>query len=77
LRPRVETSAPEADNGSNCYWRLSVVPIDASGMLATFLAGTGVPRAEIEDIIRTQYPHADPAAIVSDAVGPGAPQTGR
>jgi hypothetical protein len=25
-------------------------------MLAAFLAGTGVPQAEIDDIIRTQFP---------------------
>jgi hypothetical protein len=27
-------------------------------MLAAFLAGTGVPEAEIADIIRTQFPAA-------------------
>jgi hypothetical protein len=48
---------------------------DASGMLAAFLAGTGIPRAEIEDIIRTQFPGADPAAVVNGAFGLGAAQT--
>jgi hypothetical protein len=27
-------------------------------LLAAFLAGTGVPQAEIDDIIRTQFPAA-------------------
>jgi hypothetical protein len=35
-------------------------------MLAAFLAGTGVPAAEIDDIIRSQFPSADAAAVVSD-----------
>jgi hypothetical protein len=42
-----------------------VVRNDTPGMLATFLAGTGVPAAEIEDIIRSQYPGADAAAVVN------------
>jgi hypothetical protein len=38
-------------------------------MLATFLAGTGQPAAEIEEIIRAQFPGADAALVVSDATG--------
>lgn len=36
-------------------------------MLAMFLAGTAMPAAEIEAIIRTQFPGADAAAVVSEA----------
>ena len=42
-----------------------MVRTDTSRMLATFLAGTGIPAAEIEDIIRSQFPGADAAAVVS------------
>jgi hypothetical protein len=34
-------------------------------MLATYLAGTGMPEVEIEDIIRGQFPAEDAAAVVS------------
>ncbi len=40
---------------------------DTSGMLASFLAGTAMPAAEIEEIIRSQFPAADAAAIASEA----------
>jgi hypothetical protein len=46
-----------------------VVSTDTSRMLATFLAGTGQPAAEIEEIIRAQFPGADAALVVSDATG--------
>jgi hypothetical protein len=45
-----------------------VVRTDTSQMLASFLAGTGVPAAEIEDIIRSQFPGTDAALVASDAV---------
>ena len=41
-----------------------MVRTDTSGMLAAFLAGTGIPAAEIEDIIRKQFPDSDAAAVV-------------
>jgi hypothetical protein len=44
-----------------------VVRNDTPGMLASFLAGTGIPAAEIEDIIRSQFPGADAAAVASGA----------
>jgi hypothetical protein len=44
-----------------------MVRTDTSGMLATFLAGTGIPTAEIEDIIRTQFPGTNAAAVALDA----------
>ena len=47
-----------------------MVRIDTSGMLAAFLAGTGIPAAEIEDIIRSQFPSADAASVVSGATAP-------
>jgi hypothetical protein len=47
-----------------------VVRNDASAMLAVFLAGTGVPRLEVEDIIRSQFPGSDPAAVADGAFGP-------
>lgn len=40
---------------------------DTSGMLASFLAGTAMPAAEIEEIIRGQFPSADAAAVVTEA----------
>ena len=48
-----------------------MVPNDPT-MLATFLAGTGVPQAEIDDIIRTQFPGPDRPARSTNA--PGAAQ---
>jgi hypothetical protein len=36
-------------------------------MLASFLAGTAMPAAEIEEIIRSQFPGSDAAAVVSEA----------
>ncbi len=45
-----------------------MVRTDTSRMLATFLAGTGLPKAEIEEIIRGQFPGEDAPAIVSTAV---------
>ena len=36
-------------------------------MLASFLAGTGIPASEIEDIIRSQFPGTNAAAVASDA----------
>ena len=44
-----------------------MVRTDTSRMLAAFLAGTGIPAAEIEDIIRKQFPGADAAAVASSA----------
>jgi hypothetical protein len=44
-----------------------MVRTDTSGMLASFLAGTAMPAAEIEDIIRMQFPGADAAAVVTEA----------
>ena len=45
-----------------------LVRTDTSRMLATFLAGTGLPAAEIEEIIRGQFPGEDATAVVSSAV---------
>ena len=39
-------------------------------MLATFLTGTGIPAAEVEDIIRKQFPGSDAAAVAGEATSP-------
>jgi hypothetical protein len=48
---------------------------DTSGMLATFLAGTGIPAPEIEEIIRKEFPGTDAAAVASAATGDRRAQT--
>ena len=52
-----------------------MVRTDTSGMLATFLAGTGIPAPEIEEIIRKEFPGADAAAVASAATGERARHT--
>jgi hypothetical protein len=38
---------------------------NSSTLLATFLAGTSMPEAEIADIIRRHFPAEDAAAVIS------------
>jgi hypothetical protein len=38
---------------------------DSSTLLATFLAGTSMPEAEIEDILRRHFPGEDATVVIA------------
>jgi hypothetical protein len=42
-----------------------MAPTNSSTLLATFLAGTSMPEAEIEDILRRHFPGEDAAVVIA------------